>query len=139
MKKHLTVVSPQGTPSETALSEQSLNIGVQVSRRQWLQTVATGTALAAGAVVTGGALLQGCGSKNKELACTDLAGLSSQDRTTREQLKYVDHSPDAAKVCEGCRFWQVAPEPNSCGACTLVKGPIHPKGHCNSWVPTETS
>ena len=23
---------------------------------------------------------------------------------------------------------------NECGGCTLVKGPIHPQGYCNSWA-----
>ena len=78
------------------------------------------------------ALSSACGGK-KELRCDDTSGLSAQDLSMRTTLKYVDASPQADKNCTNCIFF-VAGQPNACGTCKLVKGPISPKGYCTSWA-----
>lgn len=66
--------------------------------------------------------------------CTDLSGLSDADKKGRENLSYVDKSTEAEKNCSNCRFWQPnANDPNACGGCQLMKGPINPQGYCKSW------
>jgi hypothetical protein len=77
-------------------------------------------------------LLQGC--KKAEFSCVDLSGLSEQDAELRAALEYVDRSPhDTKKSCSSCAFYMAGKE-DQCGHCTLVKGPIHPLGYCNSWA-----
>jgi len=82
-----------------------------------------------GAVPT---LLHGCTAK--EFSCTDISGLSRKDLELRTSLEYVDRSPhEETKNCSNCAFF-VAGSKTECGACTLIQGPIHPLGYCNSWA-----
>lgn len=77
-------------------------------------------------------LLQAC--KKAEFSCDDVSGLSAQDAELRASLGYVDRSPhEPVKRCASCAFY-VPGDENQCGQCTLVKGPIHPHGYCNSWA-----
>lgn len=77
-------------------------------------------------------LTQGC--KKAEFSCTDTSGLSPEDAKLRAALEYSDRSPhDEAKNCSNCAFY-VAGSEDECGRCTLVQGPIHPRGYCNSWA-----
>lgn len=77
-------------------------------------------------------LLQAC--KKAEFSCNDVSALDDQDAELRAALEYVDRSPhDTTKNCASCAFY-VAGKANECGQCTLVKGPIHPLGYCNSWA-----
>ncbi len=68
----------------------------------------------------------------KELDCTDVSALSEAEKKTRESLGYVDKSPHPAKLCANCNLFQASGE--GCGGCTVIKGPIHPNGYCNSWI-----
>ena len=103
---------------------------VTMNRRGFLRlAVGVGATAAAGSLVT----LGGCKSGPKELSCTDTTGLAPAELAMRTQLQYVDRSPSNEKLCAGCQFFQPK-GPEACGACTLVKGPIHPKGYCTSWV-----
>jgi hypothetical protein len=54
-----------------------------------------------------------------------------------ETLKYVPVSTEEGKRCDNCKFWEPAPEGEICGGCTLIKGPINPKGYCTSWFTRE--
>lgn len=77
-------------------------------------------------------LLQGC--EKAEFSCTDTSGLSAEDAQLRTALEYRDRSPHGeAKNCASCAFF-VAADQDQCGRCTLVQGPIHPRGYCNSWA-----
>lgn len=77
-------------------------------------------------------LLHGC--TKEEFSCTDIAGLSRKDLELRTSLKYVDRSPHGeTKNCSNCAFFVEGPK-GECGNCTLVQGPIHPLGYCNSWA-----
>ena len=64
--------------------------------------------------------------------CGDLSGLTEVDIKTRENLKYAAVSADPKKECTLCNFWI---DGSPCGKCQIIKGPIHPKGTCNSFVP----
>lgn len=78
------------------------------------------------------ALLSAC--TKPELHCEDVSGLREDDVALREQLEYRDVSPHGeSKSCENCAFY-LSGKKNECGRCTLVKGPIHPLGYCNSWA-----
>lgn len=78
------------------------------------------------------ALLHGC--KKTEISCEDATGLSEEDAALRASLEYRDTSPHGqTKSCGNCAFF-VAGNEDECGRCTLVKGPIHPQGYCNSWA-----
>lgn len=75
--------------------------------------------------------LHGC--KKEELHCDDTGSLSEEDAKLRSSLEYRDRSPHGeAKRCATCAFY-VARGEHECGRCTLIKGPIHPLGYCNSW------
>ncbi len=100
-----------------------------VSRRKVLVQLSVG----AGAMWLTAPIL-GCAKKASTLKCDDLTGLTPADASQRQSLAYVDASPHADKQCVACQFFQAPPKANSCGACTLVKGPISPKGYCNSFV-----
>jgi len=103
----------------------------QLTRRQFVRRSLTLGAVAAagGALVTLGA---GCGSG--ELTCTETGALSPQEAAMRQQLQYADRTPDPSKTCSNCRFFTAAAAANTCGSCSLVKGPINPQGHCTSWA-----
>ena len=77
-------------------------------------------------------LLTAC--KKTEFRCDDLSDLPEADTELRTQLEYVDRSPHGEeKSCQNCAFFK-AGKKDECGRCTLVKGPIHPGGYCNSWA-----
>lgn len=77
-------------------------------------------------------LLDGC--TKPEIKCDDVSGLSEEDAQLRSSLEYQDRSPyGETKSCSNCAFYK-AGKKNECGQCTLLKGPIHPLGHCNSWA-----
>ena len=78
------------------------------------------------------ALLAAC--EKAEIHCDDASGLSEADAKLRSELEYRDDSPHGeSKNCANCAFYRVGKK-NECGKCTLVKGPIHPLGYCDSWA-----
>ena len=83
------------------------------------------------AAAVSSSLLEACGGSS--LTCTDTAGLSGDEMTARSTNGYVDKSPDAAKACSKCNFFQGKGE-NACGGCMVLKGPINPAGSCKLWV-----
>jgi len=77
-------------------------------------------------------LLNAC--TKPEFHCEDVTGLSAADVELRTALEYRDVSPYGEKKnCSICAFYNARRE-NECGRCTLVKGPIHPRGYCKSWA-----
>ncbi len=77
-----------------------------------------------------GATVAGCGKK--DLVCTDTAGLTAAEAQMRTTLQYTDRAADPARTCSRCSLYQPAGA-DSCGRCTLVKGPIHPQGSCTGF------
>ncbi|HEY8432435.1 MAG TPA: high-potential iron-sulfur protein [Sandaracinaceae bacterium] len=88
-----------------------------------------------GAAVIAPSALAGCGSKEEEggFSCQNTSGLSPAELSTRQSQAYTDSSPHADKRCDNCRFFQ-AGQPNACGTCQVIRGPIHPQGYCNLWA-----
>jgi len=77
-------------------------------------------------------LLSACAKP--EFSCQDVSALGEGDLELRTTLEYRDDSPhDEQKNCSSCAFYK-AGKKNACGLCTLVRGPIHPAGYCNSWA-----
>ena len=66
--------------------------------------------------------------------CGDPSTYGEEAWTTRQTFAYQEKSPDPAKTCAKCHFWQAPEGDGPCGGCTLVKGPINPQGTCRSWV-----
>ncbi len=117
------------------MSDQKLN------RRQFFERAAV-----IGAAVTGAsAFLSGCkksdggggassSTKKKEpkADCSDLSGLSEQQKAQRKSLNYVDQTPKAEKNCANCKLFK---KEGPCNKCTVVPGPIAAKGYCTAWQP----
>ncbi len=83
-------------------------------------------------------VIKACGGEEEEaLSCNDTAGLSPADITTRTANGYVEHSQFTAKNCLNCQFFQDG-QPNQCGTCTVVRGPINPQGYCNLWAAKQS-
>lgn len=76
------------------------------------------------------AFVVGC---KKDLACTDTTGLAPEKVALRTTMEYVDATPNPTKTCANCQLFKPA-APDACGECSLVPGPIHPKGYCKSWT-----
>jgi hypothetical protein len=87
-----------------------------------------------GAAAIAPSALAACGGEEEGgLTCTDTSGLSAAEVTTRTSQAYTDHSTHADQKCNNCRFY-TAGQGNACGTCQVIRGPIHPDGHCNLWA-----
>lgn len=82
----------------------------------------------------GGASGQGeaAGGAVANVDCSDLSSLTENDMQLRENLKYVVETADPAKRCDNCQFYVTTDE--TCGTCTILKGPIEPAGYCMTWA-----
>jgi hypothetical protein len=77
-------------------------------------------------------LLNACAKP--EFHCQDVSSVGEADLALRTALEYQDVSPHGEqKSCSNCSFYK-AGDKDACGQCTLVRGPIHPLGYCNSWA-----
>lgn len=70
--------------------------------------------------------------------CSDLSGLTDQEKGTRDALGYIAKTENPDQVCTNCNFWQKPTGDSPCGGCTLMKGPINPEGWCKSWFAKAT-
>lgn len=120
-----------------------------LGRREFLLRISAAGALTVGA----GTVLSACGgggegssadtapagdAASTEASCNDVSGLSEQEIAMRNQLQYVDETPNPEQVCTNCALWVAPAEGASCGGCNLIKGPIAPNGYCISWAPQQT-
>lgn len=77
-------------------------------------------------------LLHACTSP--EFHCKDVSNLGEAELELRKALEYQDRTPHGdQKRCSNCAFYKAGGK-DDCGQCTLVGGPIHPQGYCNSWA-----
>jgi hypothetical protein len=67
------------------------------------------------------------------LSCLDASALTPSELQIRNSLAYSDVSADPEKACVKCLHFLPGPE-GSCGTCRMIRGPIHPKGTCKSFV-----
>lgn len=102
-----------------------------ITRRQLLRRT-----FAAGAAVAGSSFLLACDSDDGELSCDDVSGLSADEQQQREALQYTDDSPKPDQHCDDCQFY-VDKGADQCGECTIMPGPVHPKGWCASYAPQQ--
>lgn len=108
----------------------------RLGRREFLvRAMQLGAAAAAAPALVS---LVGCGGGgSKQQSCTDTLGLQPAEIRMRTSLGYNDISPDATKACDLCALYTEPAEGQYCGGCTLMKGPINPKGTCNSFAAKE--
>ncbi len=99
-----------------------------LTRRAFLERAALLGAVAS----VGGVAVASCTGGGGGFTCDDVSGLSEADAATRTSLAYVDASPEAEKNCLNCQLYTGGEA--ECGACTVVKGPIHPQGYCTAWA-----
>jgi hypothetical protein len=86
------------------------------------------------ATVAGSVLvLAACGKGGSKSACYDASKLTSGEKSLRDSLHYTDNSPDQAKTCSGCSFFEAAEGTPGCGHCKILNGPVAGTGHCDSW------
>ena len=116
----------------------------EITRKEFLKQISLmgTTALAAGLI------LSACGSSEKkaegeaetkapEDPCSDLSGLTEDEKAVRDEFEYVAETPIPEERCDNCALW-IEPEPGSeCGGCQIMAGPIHPGGYCTAWVAME--
>jgi hypothetical protein len=79
-------------------------------------------------IVSIGALPLGVMSAQAADTCTDAAS-----EGLRSSLHYTPAAPDPAQTCSGCAFFSQDDASQVCGKCTIMSGPVNPKGHCDSW------
>jgi hypothetical protein len=70
----------------------------------------------------------GC-KKSDPVSCAAVGQLSPEEQASRDTLQYVDIAPTRDRTCQQCRQW-LPQEEGGCGACKVMKGPVHPKGTC---------
>ena len=143
---------PSNTPDAIPNDRESDATPTAYSRRAFLGRTAT-----LGAIVGLPSLLTACGGGDENEApgaettdeapdasvaagdvqaseCEGYDALTEQDLQTRQTLGYVDNSPDPAKLCNNCQFYNQPEGGSPCGGCQLFQGPVAPEGYCNSWV-----
>ncbi len=67
-------------------------------------------------------------------SCTDTSALSPDEVNTRTTLGYVDASTQGDRTCSACVQFLAPASDAQCGACKLLKGPIHPRGSCKAFA-----
>jgi len=79
-------------------------------------------------VISACAIPLGVMRANAADTCTDAAS-----EGLRDSLHYTATAPDPTQVCGGCAFYSQDDVTQPCGKCTILSGPVTPKGHCDSW------
>lgn len=108
------------------------------SRRRFLVAgTLAGSAVALGC--TGGrsdapAVAERAEAYDPELDCSDTVGLFPAEIETRVRNEYTQRSPHDDQYCFNCSNFIAPAEPETCGTCKTVKGPIQPLGWCKSWT-----
>ncbi len=79
-------------------------------------------------------LLTGACKKGPPESCNDETGLTPDEVAVRKSLEYQDHTPFPDKSCAECAQFVAPASPDQCGACKVMKGPVHPRGYCKVFV-----
>jgi hypothetical protein len=78
--------------------------------------------------------ISACGAPSgPAFTCDDTSRLTPAERAMRTSQEYTDQSTQPDHRCSNCRYFTPAP-PGACGACQVMRGPIHPDGFCNLWT-----
>ncbi|XOV94912.1 MAG: high-potential iron-sulfur protein [Bacteroidota bacterium] len=90
-----------------------------------------------------GCLVASCTAPAKKEAtyqlksCQDLSQVSESELAKRKQFAYQIKASDPLKKCRDCKLY-LPPKPGeSCGSCSLFKGPVEAEGSCTYWAPLE--
>jgi hypothetical protein len=77
----------------------------------------------------------GAGCRGSD-SCVDPDLLTTSQASLRASFHFTERSPHGAdKECAGCRFFRAATAgDDDCGSCQILKGPVHPRGYCDSWA-----
>lgn len=109
------------------------------SRRQFIKGVPSLSLLLWPAIFLAGCEQKSGPDKNANLPepshCSDLSGVSEQDKELREKFAYTDHSPIADNQCNNCNLYLPAQKDKKCGGCMLFRGPVQASGYCAYWAP----
>ena len=76
---------------------------------------------------------------SKEPDCTDVTSLTPAESKARDDANYLNRAPDPTRACEKCALFVAPPSENACGGCSVVKGPLAPKGTCQLFAPKPAS
>ncbi len=88
-------------------------------------------------------IISACSSaekKDKEYqlsSCQDLSQVSETELAKRKQFAYQTQASEPLKNCQNCKLYLPPKEGETCGACTLFKGPVEAQGSCTYWAPLE--
>lgn len=107
---------------------EELNM-TNMNRRGFLRRAAVASAI----LPASSLLISACKSGSAN-SCMDVSALTPAEKEMRNTLKYVDASTNPEQNCLNCQLFTPPPSGSTCGGCTLLKGPIHPKGYCTSWA-----
>jgi len=66
--------------------------------------------------------------------CEDISSLTPEEKEMRKNAEYVPKAMQVAKKCDGCVQW-IAPAPDQCGGCKVLKGPVAAEGTCKLFAP----
>lgn len=90
-------------------------------------------------------VLQGCNANNSSQSrdkensstdsCTDMSGVSDNDKKIRAQAAYVEKSNIPEKICSNCKLHIPPANGKECGGCMLFKGPVYSSAYCTYWAP----
>jgi len=116
----------------------------KLGRRDFLRQAGVASLAGAGLVLG----LAACSGEEKPAAkataaktgtdpCNDLSALTAEEKATRTTFQYKEVTDDPKKPCDTCNFWLTPAAGQTCGGCTLVKGPVQPKGGCISWIEVQ--
>jgi len=69
------------------------------------------------------------------LAAAAIAGVTApaEAKTSPAAVNYVAKSTNG-KYCKNCRFYLASKSAGKPGSCSLVSGPIEPKGYCVAYA-----
>ncbi|MGN6510941.1 MAG: high-potential iron-sulfur protein [Chitinophaga sp.] len=102
-------------------------------------------AFGASGMLLGGVFFAGCGggqkspdredAKKQPASCSDLSGVSKEEKEKRKKLGYVEETPIPDSKCGNCKLYLPPGEHETCGSCSLFKGPVEENGYCTYYAP----
>ncbi len=70
-------------------------------------------------------------------SCQDYSQVSESELAKRKQFAYETQASDPLKTCKDCKLFLPAMPNETCGGCSLFKGPVEVLGSCTYWAPLE--
>jgi hypothetical protein len=123
------------------MAEKGEQMEEKITRKEFFKQLS----MMGAAILAAGSLFHNCESSGKKESaevksdtvqdpCGDLSGLTTEEKSVRDEFEYAAKSLNPQEVCDNCALW-IEPEGDAkCGGCQIMKGPIHPKGYCTAWV-----